>query len=178
MKFQNRQQLLGAIAVAVVALLAADRLVLSPLLRTWSSRSARLADLKKSVNQGALLLDREASIRERWALMRTNCLAADASVAENQVLKAFDRWSQQSRVSIHSVKPQLKRGLDDAPTLECRVDAAGSLSSLSRLLYDVEADPLALKLEAVELTARDDRGEQLTLGLLANGLMLVPEPTR
>jgi len=178
MNFQNRQQLLAVVAIAAVSLLAADRLVLTPLLRSWSARSVRVADLRKSVNQGVLLLDRQAVIRERWESMRTNCLAPDASVAENQVLKAFDRWAQESRVSVHSVKPQAKRANDGSTTLECRVDASGSLSSLTRLLYSLEADPMALKLDAVELTARDDRGEQLTLGLLVNGLMWNPESSR
>ncbi len=178
MKFQNRQQLLVLVAVAAVSLLAADSLVFSPLIRTWNGRAERLAQLRKSVNQGTVLLERQAAIRERWANMRTNCLASDQSVAESQVLKAFNRWAENSRVSLQSVKPQLKRAANDWPALECRVDASGSLSSLTRLLYDVESDPMALRVEAVELTSRDERGDQLTLGLLVNGLMLGETPSR
>lgn len=178
MTFQNRQQLLAIIAIAVVSLLAADRMILTPLLNSWTARSDRLGDLRKSVNQGELLLDREAAIRERWNSMRTNSLASDASTAENQLLKAFDRWAQESRVSVHSVKPQAKPAKDGSATVECRVDAAGPLSSLTRLLYSIEADPMALKLDAVELTSRDDRGEQLSLGLLVNGLMSNSESSR
>lgn len=178
MKFQNRQQLLAVVAIAAVSLLAADRLVLNPLHRSWNTRAARLAGLRRSVNQGELLLDRQAAIRERWESMRTNCLAVDASVAENQVLKAFERWAQESSVKVHSIKPTAKQGKDGLTSVECRVDGAGSLSSLTRLLYSLEADPMALKLDTVGLTARDDRGEQLTLSLLVNGLMLSPEASR
>ena len=45
-------------------------------------------------------------------------------------------------------------------TYECRVDAAGDLGKLSRFLYSVERDPMALKLESVELGARDKDGQQ------------------
>lgn len=178
MKLQNRQQVLAIAAIAAVALLAGDRLLLTPLVRSWSVRAARLADLQKSVDQGTVLLERETIIRSRWQAMEAQCLAAEPSVAENQVLKAFDRWSQASRVGVTSIKPQLKRATSERfANLECRVDASGDLSSVTRLLYDIEADPMALKLDAVELTARDDRGDLLTLGLLVNGLMFKPSET-
>jgi len=178
MNLSKRQQLFGVVAVAAVALLAGDRLVFTPLARSLKARSERIAELKKSVAQGTLLLDREQSIRERWGNMRTNTLTGEASVAENQVLKAFDRWAQDSRVAINSIKPQWKRGADDYMTLECGVEAFGSLPALTRFLYDVEQDSLALKVSAVQITTRDDNGAQLTLGLQVNGLLLTPLKTR
>ena len=178
MNLKNRQQLLGIIAIAAVALLVGDRLVFTPLVRSWRARSERIAELKKSVTQGALLLDREKSIRERWANMRTNTLSGGVSVAENQVLKAFERWSQESRIGVSSIKPQWKRNADDYTTLECSVEAFGSLPALTRFLYDIEKDALALKVDAVQITARDDSGEQLTLGLQVSGLLLTPPKTR
>lgn len=178
MNLKNRQQLLGIVAVAAVALLVGDRLVFMPLVRSWRARSERIAELKRSVTEGKLLLDREQSIRARWAYMRTNTLSGEVSVAENQVLKAFDRWSQDSRIGISSIKPQWKRNGDDYMTLECSVEASGSLPALTRFLYDIEKDPLALKVDAVQITARDDNGEQLTLGLQVNGLLLTPPKTR
>ena len=123
MNLANRQQLLGIVAIAALAVLVGDRLILSPLTTAWKARSSRIADLQRSVNQGNLLLDREASIRSRWASMRTNTLAREVSEAENQALSAFDRWSQESRVGINSIKPQWRRYGEDYATLECRVDA-------------------------------------------------------
>jgi hypothetical protein len=172
MNISNRQQLLGIIAIVAVALLAGDRLVFSPLIRIWKARTERIADLKKSVAQGEQLLEREKPIRTRWEHMRTNTLSSEISIAENQVLKAFDRWSQDSRVGVNSIKPQRKQIEDDYMTVECRVDAFGNLSALTRFLYEVERDPLAMKVEAVELTARDDGGQQLTLGLQVSGLLI------
>jgi hypothetical protein len=43
---------------------------------------------------------------------------------------------------------------------------------LSQFLYDVEKDPMALKLDSVELSAHDTTGQQLTLGLQISGLVL------
>src|SRR6266704_2345702 len=174
MNVNNRQQLLTAVAIAAIAIWAGDKLILSPLTRSWKERAARIAELRKSVNQGALLLAREQSIRGHWESMRTNTLPSEPSVAENQVLKAFDRWSQDSRISVTSIKPQWKHNADDFMTLECRVDAFGSLPTLTRFLYEVEKDPLAIKVETVEISARDNEGKQLTLALQVSGLLLNP----
>lgn len=177
LNFQNRQQLLTIVAFAVIGVWAADKLVLTPLLNSWRARATKIADLRKSVAQGGQLLERERVIRERWDSMRTNTLPSAVSQAEGRVLGAFDRWSQDSRVSITSIKPQWKRDAEDYLLLECRVDASGSLATITRFLHEVERDPMALKVDAVELTARDATGAQLTLGLQVSGLVLnLPEP--
>src|ERR1043166_9364425 len=175
MQLKNRQHLLAIIAIIAVTLLAGDKFVLSPLIAGWKQRAARVVELRKSVNQGSLLLAREEYIRDRWDQMRTNMLPNTVSVAENEVLRAFERWSQQSRLSVTSIKPQWKRTADDYMTLECRADAFGSLEALTRFLYDVERDSLALKVEAVEITTRDNEGQQLSLALQVSGLLLSPQ---
>jgi hypothetical protein len=177
MKIQNRQHILAFLAAAGVALLVADKVILAPLISGWKQRSARIAELKKSISQGSLVLQRESRIRERWQHMRAHTLPEDVSEAENEVLKAFERWSDDSRISVSSIKPQWKRAGDDYVTLECRADAFGSIQTLARFLYNVEKDPLALKVETIEITSRDDNGQQLALALQVSGLLL-NQPTQ
>ena len=43
-------------------------------------------------------------------------------------------------------------------------------------IYRAEREPLALRIEAVELGARDKEGKQLSLGLQLNALVLNPPP--
>ena len=173
MKIQNRQQWLVVIAVAGIVLLVADRAVLTPLMGLWKTRSAKVAELRKRIAQGESLIQREQSIRRRWDQMRRNTLPVNSSVAEQQLLKAFDNWARDSRANITLITPQWKR-YDDYSTLECRVDASGSLETLCRFLYSIERDPMALKLEMAELTSHDDNGQQMTLGLQVSGLVLTP----
>ena len=63
-------------------------------------------------------------------------------------------------------------------TLECRVEAAGTLSTLSRFVYELEKAPMALRLQSVELSSRDNDGQQLALGLQVSGLVLTPQNER
>jgi hypothetical protein len=175
MQIRNRQQILVITAIAAVALMAGDRLVLSPLLKAWSGRATRIAELRKQITRGNMLLQREPSIRSRWQDMSRNTLPGTASAAEQQVFKAIDAWAQNDGVTISAITPQWKHDSDDYKTFECRVDAAGDLGKLSRFLYSVERDPMALKLELVELGARDKEGQQLSLALQLSGLVLTPQ---
>ena len=177
MQIKNRQQLLIIGAVVAIALFAGDQLVLSPLLKVWSARATRITDLRKKITDGKMLVQREQNIRGRWNQMSRNALPNNTSAAEQQVYKAIDLWAQSSGVAISAITPQWKHDSDDYMTFECRVDAAGDLGKLSHFLYSVERDPMALKLELVELGSRDKEGQQLSLGLQLSGLVL-NTPTR
>ena len=174
MKIENRQQLLMVAAIGVVVLFITDRLVFTPLVNLWKDSSTKIADLRKQVESGTSLVQREPTIRRRWQEMQKNTLPENTSLAEQQILRAFDSWSRSSRVTIMAITPQWKHDSDDYMTLECRVDASGDLETLSRFLYDIEKDPMALKLQSLELSSHSDNGQQLTLALQVSGLVLTP----
>jgi Tfp pilus assembly protein PilO len=175
MKIENRQQLLIVLAVAVGVLYAADQLVFEPLVGWWKARAATVAGLRADVHNGRLLIQREASLRGRWDQMRANTLPNNPSLAEQQMLKAFDNWSRESGADVNGIMPQWKNDSDDYLTLNCRVEASGDLGTLSRFIYDIEKDPMALKLESVEFSTHDNNGQQLTLNLQISGLVLVAQ---
>jgi hypothetical protein len=107
--------------------------------------------------------------------MRTNTLPDNPSLAEQQTLKAFDSWARESGADVTGITPQWNNDSPDYLTLNCRLEAAGDLGTLSRFVYDIEKDPMALKLESVELSAHDNAGQQLTLDLQISGLVLVSQ---
>jgi hypothetical protein len=177
MKIENRQQFLIVLTVAAIALLAGDKLVLTPLTGLWKDRAKEISRLRAQVADGTALVRREQALRSHWSEMQTNSLPNNPSAAQEQVLKAFVNWSQESGVSINAITPQWRNDSDDYKTLVCHVDASGTMWTLSRFLYDVELGPMALKVESVDLSSHDNNGQQLTLGLQVSGLVL-PSPNR
>jgi len=175
MKIENRQQFLVVLTIAVAALFVGERLIYEPLANWWSVREQKVGALENQVRDGKLLLKREQAIRNQWDQMRTNTLPTDTSLAEQQVLKAFDNWARESDASITGVTPQWNNDATNYLTVDWRVEASGDLGTLTRFLYDIEQDPMALKLESVNLSARDDTGQQLTLGLQVSGLALTSQ---
>ncbi len=172
MPIKNRQQLLIIVAGAVFGLLIADALIFTPLTKSWQARAKRITELRKQVDAGEKLLQRADALQSRWAQMQKNALPNNNSAAEQQVLTAFDKWSQDARISVNSITPQWKRDRDELQTLECRVDAAGTVGTLAKFLYNVEHDPMALKIESVEISTRDKDGQNISLGLQVSGLVL------
>jgi Tfp pilus assembly protein PilO len=177
MKTENRQKTLIIIAAVAVGLWIADSLVFEPLGKWWSSRQQQIADLRKQVANGESEIKREAITRSRWDGMRTNTLPTDSALAERQIISAFDRWSRDSGVEINNLQPQWKNDTDDYQTLNCRVEATGTISTLSRFLYYVESGPMGLKLESMELGTHDIGSSQMTLGIQVSGLALTQPNT-
>lgn len=177
MKIQNRQQFLVALTIAAAALFVGVNWIYTPLANLWSARAQEIKALHAKVNNGNFLKKREADIRGLWDNMRTNALPANTSLAENQVITALNNWSRNSGADITSILPQWKNDSTNYWTLNCRVEATGSLGALSQFIYQVEKGPMPLKPDSVELSAHDATGQQLTLGLQISGLALI-SPTK
>lgn len=172
MNSANRQKLLTVVAAITVVLWAGDTLVVEPLIKNWRNRAAAIKKLRDDVRDGERTLSRKQSIQQRWEQMRTNMLPAEVSAAKTRAVEAFDRWSESSQISITSIDPQEKRGADDAMTVECHVAAYGSISAVTRFLYELEKDPRAFKVESLQLGSRDNDGQQLTLNLVVSSVLL------
>lgn len=172
MAIKNREKFLTIAALAVVVLLLGDKFVLSPLTNAYNARKAKIATLNTRLASGRLLLERESSIRQRWELIQTNSLPTDISAAENMVLKSVDRWAQSSRITFTSIKPQWKQFDEEFVTLDCRADASGNMQAVARFLYELESDPMPLKVEEIEITAKDNDGQLLALGVRFSAMML------
>lgn len=173
MNIKNRQQLLIVVTAVLVALYLGNLLLFGPLQKLWKSRQAAIVQLRQQVSSGRVLIRRGDIIRNEWAHMNADALPPQASSAEQDILRGFDRWSQASGVNVESITPQWENDEPDYSTLDCRVDASGNLFTLTRFLYQIESDPMPIQIESVQLTARDDQGQELSLGLDLSGLALL-----
>jgi Tfp pilus assembly protein PilO len=174
MNLTRRQQLLAILAIVLVGLYVADKLVFTPLIANWRARSERIVKLQEQFREGNETLKRETALREQWDRMRRNTLVSVKSEAESQMMKAFERWSKEGGVSVSSIRPQWKEPDAAYQTLECRADVGGSLSAIAQFLYLVERDALGVKVDSLELTSRNNDGSQLSLVIQVNGLLLNP----
>ena len=176
MRSNRREALLKLAVMVVLGLFLLDKVVLSPLIAHWKEQGESIAMLREKVTRGRQLLEREDSIRGRWTQMNQSDLADDSSVAESEVFKGVARWASQSGINFTSLTPQPKTGQDGYDTLECRATATGSLAAVRRLIYDLETDPLPARLEECEITARDAKGQQVTLTMRFSFVRLASTP--
>ena len=174
MNLNQRQRILGILALTAVGLFMADKLILTPLTNSWKARSVRIAKLKEQVRDGGETLKRETALTDQWEHMKNHVFNAAKPEAESQMLKAFERWAQAGSVVVSSTRTQWREAEDDYKTLECRADVSGSLTELTSFLYAIEHDALAVKVDSMELQSRDTEGSQLALVVQVSGLLLNP----
>lgn len=175
MNQKHREHILTITAIACLALLAGDNFIIKPLTELWQNRAEEIQSLRRSLQKGNLLLTREESLRQRWNEMTQNALPNLVSQAESQVLKAIDRWVDTSSITIISLKPQWREHEEDYKSLECRAVAQGSMKNLVHFLYELEQDPLSLRVEQIEILGRDETGDRLTLTLTFSGIQFIKE---
>ena len=171
----NRRETFLKIGVGVVAgLFLLDRVIITPAFAGWREQGERLAALRKDVQRGRQLIEREQSLRGRWEEMQRTDMADDTSIAENDVLQAISRWTLDSHVNLTNLNLMPRRaGEEGCDTSECRVTATGDQAMLGRLLYEIETDPLPAHVEECELSARDAKGTSLTMTMRFSFVRLI-----
>ncbi|MBE7558286.1 hypothetical protein HS125_04825 [bacterium] len=171
MELKRRERVLAVLAIAVLAIWAADQLLIEPLWGLWKARQERLSELSASILHGRSLVDRAAAISERWQEMRGRSLPADEPAAEQAVLVAVSRWAGTSRLGVSALKPRWREDEGGRRQIEWNAEAQGDIAQIARFLYELERDSLALRVEELDITARDNRGETLALKLRFTGLV-------
>ena len=173
MQIKNRQQFLTIITLSAVGLLALDRIVRPPLQKIWDDRSRRIETLQQQVKDGQLLLQRKTWLNNHWEDIQHSTLPNDPTAAEQLLFSGLNDWVQFSDVALQGVSPTWKQGNDPAyKTLECRVDVSGRIDQLSRFLYSMETDKMALRVQSIEMTSKDANGSNIGLGVNVSALVL------
>jgi hypothetical protein len=176
MNRKKREQLLKIGAIAIVALFLLDRIVFTPAIEHWKEQSDHIAELNDKVTKGRQLIARAKSLNDRWAEMLRTGLKDNRAVAENDVYRAISRWGIASRVAFSSLTPLWRAHEDEGyDTLEIRGIANGDQSSLARLLFELETDPLPARVSELEMSTRDTQGKQLAMQLRFSFVHLTPQ---
>jgi hypothetical protein len=175
MQIKNRQQLLGIVAISALVLWAIDSLVVSPLYSTWKARQETIHKLSDTLNRNRRLYAQKDELNSRWEHMRTNTFPTDIAAANEAIYRAFERWSTASGIAVSSIQPRVKQSEAEYTTLDCGADtAATTMDKVARFMHELEKDPLAIKIDSVDITSHDNNGQQLSLSLQISGLLLLP----
>jgi len=177
--FNNRQRLLTILTLTAIGLLVLDKIVTPPLTKLWDDHSKRIVSLQTQVKEAETLRRSKESLRSRWVQIQSSALTNDTTLAEQQLFTGLNRWSQMSGIRIDNIVPQWKPGGDlSYKTLECSVDASGGIDRLSEFLYQLETDPMALKVQSMEMTSKDSNGSVIGLNVRISGLVLTQQEAK
>ena len=166
----NREKLLFILVAIVLGLFAGDRLLLQPYLGSWKKHGDNITKLKDQLNKGNRLRSRERIIRADWDSKKENSLPLDENLAQDSVLTAVRRWGTESGVSLNYTSSR-PREEDTFTSIEGKLDITGSMSQVLRFLYQVEKDPLAIRVKSFDIDSKDN-GQTMSMGMIVSGLIL------
>ena len=181
----NRQSKLLILALLFLGAYLGDRLIVTPQLAAWDERAGRITNIERDLDKGRALLDRREQLEERWNEIKSRALPANQSRAENLVFDSIDDWARDAGLDAVSIKPRpvniefedvTSAGEDEEyPGLEFNAAWNGSLDDIAYFIWLMETDPLALRIDEIEITPRDQSMSNITVNIRFDGLMIAPD---
>ena len=169
MVLSKRERTIVLATLIAVAILVLDHFALSPILVQLDQLRADEKDYTdKLAHANALFLHRKAT-EARWNQMVADGLKSEAADTEDALDHAVYEWAQASNLTLKSCTPE-RMTVKDRPAVVLYVVGAGRMSAVAQFLWRAQTSKLPLKPEDMEISARREGTDDLTLTLHLSGL--------
>lgn len=175
MILSKREHYIVVTAIAALALLVADRYVLTPILSHRARMETKIQSLTGEKERAATLFSRKSLMTRKWNEMIAGGLKTDPAEAESQVLHAMRDWAQEAGLTLWSMKPERLHREDDLREIMFQAAATGPMSAVSRFLWRIETTSIPLRVKEVQLSSRREGTDALSLQLRVSTLYLSAE---
>ncbi|MFC1764533.1 hypothetical protein ACFL6U_21005 [Planctomycetota bacterium] len=171
----KREQLIVLVTIVVLSALVGDRYLLTPLmdkLNLWSEQSQSLAT---ELNEAENLLKQRTLLERKWQKMAGDELVT-SSESESHVLNALDRWSQETGLTLSSVKPlRITKVKGSLHEISFAVAGSGSLQATSEFMWQIEKAPLPLRILDLQMGSANESGTEMSVQLNISALTIIDE---
>jgi len=109
---------------------------------------------------------------EEWRTYLDGNLNSTDSIAQAQVLRAIENWTDDSEISVQLDKGEWRNHEDRYQTYDVRLVAEGTMQDAVEFIHAIESDKLPLKIEQLELASREKTGKLINVSVHFTGLQL------
>jgi hypothetical protein len=173
MGLSKRERLIVLLTLIAVGALVADRLVRAPIANRLNELKGERDKALAAVAQANLRFQQSEQV-DREEAKRKAGLKGDAET-ESEVTRAMDRWSQDARLTLTSVKPDRLAGDKGVKEIVFVVAGKGTLDAVAWFLYQVETSELPIKVKYMQLGAAGEAGDSMSLELRVSALYLAAD---
>jgi hypothetical protein len=172
MGLSKRERIIVLVTIVVVGALAADTLVITPAWRRLGELKNEQQQLAGQVTQAQNLFERKNQQERKWKKSLPEGLQSDAET-EGRVAKALDKWAEDARLTLTSVRPDRLAGGDKGlKEILFVVAGKGSLDAVAWFLYQVETSELPIKVKYMQLGSTSEAGSNMSMELRLSTLYL------
>ena len=172
MILSKREQYIVVAAIFAVTALVLDAYVLTPFLARRAKLQVQEQTLRGEIKQGEALIEREKLIAPRWQEMLSDGLEAERAQAESKILHALRDWSNECGLDLASLKPQQTKEKGSLLEMSMQMAGTGSMESVARFIWRVETASLPIKITQLQLGAREEGMDKLSLQLRISAVCL------
>ena len=159
----SREKVIAIVAGVAIGAYALDGVLISPLFARLSDAETRAELARAEIERGQGVLKNRLRAARVWKDLTADTLKDNASAAEGQLLNAVSVWAQRAGVNVVSNKPERSDSEQGFGRLTVRVQASGTMDSLSQFLYLIEQSQIPVRLEDMTLNSRKDGQDDLAL---------------
>jgi hypothetical protein len=123
----------------------------------------------QSIADGASILPQQDSLKKLEAMM-SGSMMTDSSAAEGQLLHVVQDWEVKAGITGDSFQRIGASRQNGFVLLRFDVSAHGNMTALATFLYQVETAAIPLRVDNVQISARDGQPEALKMHLMISTL--------
>ncbi len=174
MGLSKRERMIVLVTLLAVGTLVADKFVRAPIANGLGELRAERHKALAEVTTAKSRLQQKQQLEQKkpssFASLRSD------TEAESQVAKALDKWAQDARLTLTSVKPDRMTGGDKGlKEILFVIAGKGSLDAVSWFLYQVETSELPIKVKHMQLGSTSEAGDNMSLELRISTLYLAAD---
>ncbi len=174
MGLSKRERIIVFVTILAVGALVADKFVLGPIANGLGELKAERQKALAQVTKAKGLLQQKQLLEQKKASSFVS-LRSDME-AESQVAKALDKWAEDARLTLTSVKPdRMTGGEKGLKEILFVVAGKGSLDAVAWFLCQVETSELPIKVKHMLLGSTSEAGDNMSLELRISTLYLAAD---
>jgi hypothetical protein len=175
MALSKREHFIMVATITVVLAFLLDSYMVTPLLEQHADANAAEQTAVLKMQNATLLFARARQMNQTWHGMLSNGIRGQVGQAESIVLHALRDWSDESGLTLSSLKPE--RSPREGPLSQVTIHAvgAGPMQSVARFLWLVETAELPLKVEEMQLDSRKEGTDDLSFQMRLSALYVPVE---
>lgn len=165
MALTRREKYIAATTLAVMVIMLADRMVITPWLRYRTAMSEEIDFLSNDLERTRILIARQDRFSPVWDQALGETLHFDRAAAESQILHAVRAWARASGLNVVSIRPERIIQHDRMEEMVFQLSGQGSLAAVVEFLFRLESSPLPVKAVELQLGTRTEGRDDLVLQL-------------
>ena len=174
MVLSKRERIILIVTALVVGALVVDKLVFGPVKGRLDELKVQRDQLLAEVGEAQSLFERRRLLEPRYRMMLSDDFQNDRE-AESRILRVLDDWSEESALTLSSVKPERVASDQGLKEMTFVVAGKGTLRAVAQFLWQIEAAALPIKVKSMQLGSASESGDSMSLQLRLSALYLGAE---